>query len=145
MKKTILTICFAFFLGIILSCLTLYQLKDKLNFPDSDNSVTAFQVGVYKSLENAKVASTNHPGSIIVEDGDYYRIYIGIAKGSDWESSLESYYQSKNVTVYPKEIKVTSSFLKELSKYESIIPQTDSSIYDQLNSEILKKLAGEIL
>lgn len=145
MKKTILTICFAFLLGIILSCLTLYQLKDKLNFPDKDNSVTAFQVGVYKSLENAKVASTNHPGSIIVEDGDYYRIYIGIAKGSDWESTLESYYQSKNVTVYPKEIKVTSSFYKELSKYESIIPETDSSIYDQLNSEILKKLAGEIL
>ena len=116
MKKTIFTICFAFLLGILLSCFAIYELKDKLNFSDSDNSVTAFQVGVYKSLENAQNASSKHPGSIIVEDGNYYRIYIGIAKGSDWENSLENYYQTKNVTVYPKESKVTSSFVKELKK-----------------------------
>lgn len=145
MKKTILTIVFAFLLGSILSGLTLYELKDSLNFTDKDNIVTAFQVGVYKSLENAHLSSNNHPGSIMIQDGEYYRVFIGVAKGDDWEKSLEAYYLSQNVNVYPKEIKVTSSFIKELSKYESIITKMESPIYDQINGEILKKMEGEIL
>lgn len=71
--------------------------------------------------------------------------FLGVAKGDDWEKSLEAYYLSQNVNVYPKEIKVTSSFIKELSKYESIITKMESPIYDQINGEILKKMEGEIL
>ncbi|MCI8575311.1 MAG: hypothetical protein HFI09_02465 [Bacilli bacterium] len=145
MKKTILTVLFAFLLGGVLSGLAIYELKDKLNFTLDDNTVTAFQVGVYKSFENAQKASENHPGSITIKDGDYFRVFIGVAKGTDWTTSLESYYLSKNVVVYPKEVKVTSSFIKELSKYEPLITKTDSAIYDEINGEILKKMEGELL
>ncbi len=145
MKKTIITILFAFLLGCILSCLTIYELKDKLNFIVDDETVTAFQVGVYKSLENAQKTASNHPNAITVKDGDYYRVYIGIAKGQEWEKTLESYYQNKNVNVYPKEIKVTSSFMKEISKYESFMTQTDEGVLEEVNSKILKQLEGEIL
>jgi hypothetical protein len=145
MKKTILTIVFAFALGGVLSALAFYELKDKLNFNLDDNIVTAFQVGVYKSLDNAQKTSESHPGSITIKDGDYYRVFIGVAKGDDWTNSLESYYLSKNVSVYPKEVKVTSSFIKELRKYEPLITKTDSAIYDEINREILKKMEGELL
>ncbi len=145
MKKTILTILFAFLLGSILSAFAIYELKDKLNFTLDDNTVTAFQVGVYKSLDNAQKSSENYPGSITIKDGDYYRVFIGVSKGDNWTASLESYYLSKNVNVYPKEIKVTSSFIKELSKYEPLITKTDTKIYDEINGEILKKMAGELL
>ena len=145
MKKTILTALFAFFLGITLSILTVYNLKDKLNLTNQPFSVTAFQVGVYKSKENADKIKEQYPSSIVVQDEDYYRVYVGVSAGDDWTHSLEKYFLENNVNVYPKEIQVTNTFYEELNQYKTLFSNSDASVYERLNGEIMKKIEGEIL
>lgn len=145
MKKTVLTALFAFLLGIVLSALTVYNLKDKLNLISKDFKVTAFQIGVFKSIENAEKAKEKYPNALIVKEEEYYRVYVGVASGKDWENSLETYFLENNVNVYPKEIKVTHAFYEELNGYKKIFQNSDTSIYEKLNDEIMKKLQGEVL
>lgn len=145
MKKTLKTILFAFLCGAILSGFTLYSLQEKFSFQGDKNTVTAFQIGVYKSKENAENIKNQYPGSIAVQDGEYYRVYVGVAKDKKWEELLENYFTGQNINVYPKMIEVTSDFYKQINIYESNIEKEDMAIYSKINQEILKKLEGEIL
>jgi len=145
MKKTAISILIAFCLGASLSAWTIWKLKEKFSIGTEEEKVTAFQVGVYKSLDNANSTKDQYPGAIVLKDGEYYRVFVGVAASSNCEEALESYFLAKNVNVYPKELKVTTSYYQELSKYETLFLASDSSVYDRLNGEMLKKLEGEIL
>lgn len=145
MKKTLITALFAFLLGITLSFLTVYNLKDKLKLSQHNFSVTAFQVGVYKSRENAEKIQEQYPNSLVVQENDYYRVYIGVSAGDDWTKSLEKYFLDQNVRVYPKEIQVTDSFYEQLNQYKTLFDNSDASVYERLNGEIMKQMEGEIL
>ena len=138
-----MTALFAFLLGITLSILTIYNLKEKLNL-NNTYSVTAFQVGVYKSIENAETMKEQYPNSLIVQDKEYYRVYIGVSTGTNWTNALEKYFLEQNVSVYPKEIQVTHKFYEQLNEYKTIFDNSDASVYERLNGEIMKKIEGEI-
>ncbi len=145
MKKTLITILLAFGIGVSLTAFTIYSLKDKFLLLENKNTVTAFQVGVYKSKENADRALLEHPGAISVKDGEYYRVFVGVAKDKTYEKLLETFFLDRNVTVYPKEIEVTKNFFQEINLWESQINQNDTMILERMNQEIMKKLEGEIL
>lgn len=145
MKKTMKTIFCAFLVGVGLSFITVCELKGKLSYFENKNVVTAFQIGVYKSKENARKMQEQHPGSISVLDGEYYRVFIGVAKDKACEELLERYYFDKKLTVYPKEIEVTSQFFQEINRYEEQISKDDVELFEKMNLEIMKKLEGEIL
>ena len=143
MKKTLITILLAFGIGVSLTAFTIYSLKDKFLLLENKNTVTAFQVGVYKSKENADRALLEHPGAISVKDGEYYRVFVGVAKDKTYEKLLETFFLDR--TVYPKEIEVTKNFFQEINLWESQINQNDTMILERMNQEIMKKLEGEIL
>jgi len=145
MKKTFLTILIAFLLGAILSVFTVYSLKDQFLLLSDKNIVTAFQIGVYKSKENADQKVSEYPGALSVKDGDYYRVYVGVARDKTWEELLEKHFLNQNMEVYPKEIEVTKTFFQEIKLWESKITQEDSDILEKMNQEMMKKLEGEIL
>ena len=145
MKKTLWTFFLAFIIGVFLSSFTIFSLKNKFGLSDNKNMVTAFQIGVYKSKENAEVMTNKYPGSISVKDGDYYRVYVGVAKDQNCLAILESYFLSQNINVYPKEIEVTHKFFKEIDVYEKEINKNDVNIYEKTNQEMMKKLKVEIL
>lgn len=146
MKKTIITILCAFLLGGTLSLFTVYKLKDSfLNPEKNQNTVTAFQIGVYKSLDNAKLTMNKYPGSISLKDGEYYRVYLSVAVSKERETSLETFYNTQNITVYPKNLQVTKTFYEELSKLETVLEKTEEDVAQKLNAEIMKKLEGEVL
>ncbi len=135
----------AFFVGVCLSGISIFYLKDKFMIFDERNTVTAFQVGVFKSYENAKKTSENYPGSIAVFDGDYYRVYIGVAKDKDCEELLATYFLNQNINVYLKEIEVTQTFFQEINLVEKEIDKNDMEVFELMNQEMMKKLEGEIL
>ncbi|MCI8394008.1 MAG: SPOR domain-containing protein [Bacilli bacterium] len=145
MKKTLIIIIIAFLLGASLSFITVFELKDHLNLFWDENLVTAFQIGVYKSKENASKIAEEYPNSITIQDGEYYRVYVGVAASDSWIESLETYFLDKKMNVFPKEVKVTSTFFQELNQYESLFEVTDTKTYEQLNGEILKKFAGQLV
>ncbi len=145
MKKTMRTILASMITGAVLSGITIYYLQEKFAVFDEKNMVTAYQIGVYKSKENADQVSALYPGAISVLDGDYYRVYVGVAKDKTCETLLESYFLNQNMNVYPKSVEVTNQFYKEISLYESNIDKENMQIFGKVNQEMLKKLAGEIL
>lgn len=145
MKKTVLTILIAFVIGASLSIITIYTMQNQFTFLENKNTVTAFQVGVYKSKENAEKIMMQYPGSISVQDGDYYRVYVGVAKDKTCEELLESYFLNQKVSVYPKEIEVTKTFYQEINLYESNISKDNIEVLEKMNQEMMKKLEGEIL
>lgn len=58
MKKTLITIFVAFFIGGILATLTIFKFEKNLKInPLNENYITAFQVGIYKNLANAEVVA----------------------------------------------------------------------------------------
>ena len=79
MKKTLIIIIIAFLLGASLSFITVFELKDHLNLFWDENLVTAFQIGVYKSKENASKIAEEYPNSITIQDVEYYLVYVGVA------------------------------------------------------------------
>ena len=145
MKKTLRTIIASMITGAILSGITIYYLQEKFAVFDEKNIVTAYQIGVYKTKDNADKASSLYPGSISVLDGDYYRVFVGVAKDKTCETLLENYFFNQNINVYPKSVEVTNQFYKEISLYESNIDKENMQVYEKVNQEILKKLAGEMI
>lgn len=145
MKKTFLTILIAFMIGVSLSAWTIFSLKEKFGMDENKNVVTAFQIGVYKTKENADKMVAQHPGAIEVQDGEYYRVYVGVAKNQNCYEILEAHFLNQNMNVYPKEIEVTKTFLSEINLYESQINPNDVDVYEKTNREMMKKLKGEIL
>lgn len=142
MVKTILV---AFVLGATLSGVAIYSLQEKFELFSEKNTITAFQVGVYKTKENAEKISKQYPDSILIQDGEYYRIYVGVAKDKNCEDFLESYFVKQNMNVYPKQIEVTKDYYNEMEFYEKNASKENEEAYKKLNGEMLKKLAGEIL
>ncbi len=145
MKKMVKTILVAFALGATLSGFAIYYLQEKFELFSEKNTVTAFQVGVYKTKENAEKISKEYPDSILIQDGDYYRIYVGVAKDKNCEDLLENYFLKQNMNVYPKIIEVTKDYYNEIEFYEKNASKENEEVYKKLNGEMLKKLAGEIL
>lgn len=145
MKKTIKTIFLAFLCGVLLSVGAIYYLGNKFSLINQQNTVTAFQIGVYKSKENAEKVKERYPGSISVQDGDYYRVYVGVAKDKNCEILLESYFLNQNMNVYPKIVEVTKEFSNELYVYENSISKDNIEVYEKVNQEMLKKLESELL
>ena len=103
-------------------------------------------VGIFNTdtKENADKIKEQYPSSIVVQDEDYYRVYVGVSAGDDWTHSLEKYFLENNVNVYPKEIQVTNTFYEELNQYKTLFSNSDASVYERLNGEIMKKIEGEI-
>lgn len=145
MKKTLITILIAFLCGIVLSGFTIYSLKDKFGLLEDKNMVTAFQIGVYKSIENAEEMVSKYPGAISVKDGEYYRVYVGVAKNDNCSEILATYFLNQNISVYQRKIEVTKKFLNEINLYEKEINKSDINVYERTNQEMMKKLKGEIL
>lgn len=145
MKKTIKTILASFLIGALLSLLVIFKFQKQLPFLEEKNIVTVFQIGVYKSIENAQKKQEEYNNSIIIKDNDYYRVFIGVAEDKTCEKLLENYYLTQNINVYPKEIEVTKKFLEEIKNYEKKISKEDVSLMEKMNAEMMKKLEGEIL
>lgn len=86
--------------------------------------VKAFQIGVYKYLDNAKKCADRNNG-IVIRDNDNYRVYTAILNNNDAINKVSNYYKSIGLNYYIRDISVDSSFLSYLNETEVSLLNSD--------------------
>lgn len=137
MKKVVITIISAVLVGGIFALFYFKGTKDSIvDALYIENEASAFQVGVYQKYDNAKKEAEKYPSGTIIQDGEFYRVYIAIAN-KEVSSILEDYYDSQGIIYYVRQISIPDSFLNDFSHYQEIL--ANSKEYDSINQKILKE------
>lgn len=140
MKKVSSKIILAVILGVAFSCYFFNDLeKDVINALRKEIPVTAFQVGAFSSLEDAKECAKEYSSSAIYQDEEIYRVLVSILSEEENVSNMQKYFNENNETVYLKTIHVNSEFYEELEQYELIVEAASTNAFDAINEQILKK------
>lgn len=143
MKKIIITVVSALLVGILFGVLYFKNTKENIAAALSlDNEAVAFQVGVYKDIENAKKEVKKYPSGVIIIDGEFYRIFIAISNNSEVINKLKTYYNSKKINYYLKNIVIKDEFVEAFNSYQEVLLKTSS--YDEVNSSLMKEYSEEI-
>lgn len=143
MKKIIITIVSALLVGSVFGILYFKNTKDNIAEALSlDNEAIAFQVGVYKELENAKKEVAKYSSGTIIPDGEFYRIYIAISNNKETINKLKEYYDSKKINYYLKNITIPEDFMSIFTNYQEVLLKTSS--YDEVNKNLLKEYSEVI-
>lgn len=138
MKKVIITVVFALLVGTVFGILYFKNTKD--NIADAlslDNEAIAFQVGVFRKLENASQEATKYSSGTIIADGEFYRIFIAISNNQETINKLKEYYDSKKINYYLKNITIPDDFMSTFTNYQEVLLKTTS--YDEVNKNLLKE------
>ncbi len=138
MKKVIITVVFALLVGTVFGILYFKNTKD--NIADAlslDNEAIAFQVGVFRKLENAQNEVVKYSSGTIIADGEFYRIFIAISNDQETVNKLKEYYDSKKINYYLKNITIPDEFMPTFTNYQEVLLKTTS--YDEVNKNLLKE------
>lgn len=143
MKKVIITVVSALLVGTIFGILYFKNTKESIADALSlDNEAIAFQVGVYRNLENANKEASKYPSGTIIIDGEFYRIFIAISSNEQVTTKLKNYYDSKKIHYYLKSIVIPDDFMSTFSNYQEVLLKTTS--YDEINSKMMKEYSESI-
>ncbi len=140
MKKVLLSVGFSLVIGGIFA-LVIYKNTNSLVSAavSNTNTLSLFQVGVFKSEENAIDYMQNYNSSIIIKDQEYYRVIIGITFSDEATLLEKEYFESLNINFYIKEITIQDEqFLKKLEEYEQLLLNSSIETYNTINKNILK-------
>lgn len=100
--------------------------------------VYAFQAGAFESYDNASNYVHNLPSSIIVNENNLYKVYVGIYKNIDIVNKMLVYFEDNNIHIYLKNINVTKDFYNIIDNYEVILNgSTNELVYNKTNQSIL--------
>ncbi len=134
MKRIVIIIVIWIVLGVLFAELIL----NNNIFKAKEYLVYAFQIGAFTEEEKAQELAKTLPSSIILKDGDVYKIYSGIYKNIDIVNKMVVYFEDKNISINLKTINTTSNFYNELENYETILQNTtDEAVFDKVNQGIL--------
>lgn len=138
MKKVIITVVSALLVGTIFGILYFKNTKDNIAEALSlDNEAIAFQVGVFRKLENAQKEAVKYSSGTIIADGEFYRIFIAISNNQEIVNKLKEYYDSKKINYYLKNITIPDEFMSTFTNYQEVLLKTTS--YDEVNKNLLKE------
>ena len=113
--------------------------KEVIALTNKNYEVNLFQVGVFKSQDNALNYQDNFASSIIYEDGDYYRVLVGIAYHEENKVKLEAFLTNKGVDYYIKKVKMNEEFIRSLENYETVMLKTDKEeVINNINKAMLE-------
>ena len=113
--------------------------KEVIALTNKNYEVSLFQVGVFKNQDNALNYQNNFDCLIIYEDGDYYRVLVGIAYHEENKVKLESFLTNKGVDYYIKKVKMNEEFIKSLENYETVMLKTDKEeVINNINKAMLE-------
>ena len=136
MKENVKIFLIALILGMVVAFFLSYKFQDDVAFAINPK-VTLFYVGSYNQIEVAEEKALSYSHSIIYEDEGIYKIVIGVYDDYQVIDLMSSYFQDQGISFYREEIKVDSTFLSDISKYELLIKSGDISYYESVNISIL--------
>lgn len=136
MKKKMIVIMLALVIGGSIA----YFMFSRRYLEEDKNvvKVSAFQVGVFTSYDNAlKVADRNN--GIVVTDNDVYRVYVSILSSREAVDKMREYYDSIGLHYYLREIEVNDEFLNSIKNTEELLIMSNSDTYNIINLNVLNK------
>ena len=142
MKPYIKVLIAAVITGVLIAVFFYKDIKNEvIAITNNDSEISLFQVGVFKVYDNAINFSESFENSLIYEDNGLYRVIIGAAYHNEAKIKLEQYFTEQNITYYIKEIKMSDSFIEEITNFELILIKTESSeVINSLNKSIMDAL-----
>lgn len=133
--KYLKVILLSILIGSVLSLIFLLDLKKKI---DNSEVVYAFQVGVFKTKENAIMYQKEFESSITYYDNEYYRVFIAVTNNIKVKEKLMNYFDKNNIKYFIKEYSFKKK-IYEFDKYNEILIKTDSSkVVYKVNNEMLR-------
>ena len=142
MKQSVKVILFSCLVGTILAGSFFLTVKNKAE-AKTVPVVYAFQVGVFKSLQNAELFKNNYSNAKITKDkDDFYRVFIGVTiKNKDLFVNL---FNKQQENYYLKEIQVAESIYDNLLKYDELLEKTSKESQDAIIKNMLECLPNEL-
>lgn len=136
MKENIKVFLIALGIGMVVAFFLSYKFQDNVAFA-INSKITIFYVGTYNNYEDAQSKSNKYTHSFIYNNKGIYKVVIGVYKDNNVIDLMSSYFFDQNISFYQEKLKVDSTFLKEISQYESLIKSSDTSYYDVINASLL--------
>ena len=145
MKKILVTILISVIVGASFAFVIYKNVNDEVSLAiKEENVVSFFQVGVFKSEENANAFMKNYSSSIVIKDNEYYRVIIAILESDTAISKEKEYFDFLGINYYEKKESINNkAFLNKLREYEELLIASSSDTYSTINSNILKLYEGK--
>lgn len=123
MKKKLMIYGATISIAIIIAFIFYYKIDDSLASVIDKKSVTVFQLGVFKEMNNAKDFIDKNNIGYLFYDGEYYRVYAGITINNI--KLNEDYLESLNLNYYEKKLTVNKDFYNLVKEYDSLTTGTN--------------------
>lgn len=139
MKKYFKIILIAVVIGSLIAFFFYKDINNEVKaITNKDETIYLFQAGIFKNYENARSFADNFFASIVYQDGEYYRVIIGISYTMDVKVKLEEYFHNKNIEYYLKTCHINKEFIEKIKNYEKILlkSQKDEVINNIINSTL---------
>lgn len=132
--------------GTIFGFILFQNNSDKITSAFNERiNATAFQLGVFNSIDLAKEYQNKFPSSIIMTDDDVYRVYISILTNSATISKMEEYLNKEKIAFYKKDITISDvALIKALNNYEKNMLSVSETTFISLNNLILESYGASI-
>ena len=118
MKKYFVVIIFAIITG---SLLAYFTFKGTFAFASENKNAYIFQMGVYKSVDNANNMANSLKSSVIIKEGDYYHVYGSVFTDEYLIDRISNYYEKEKISFYIKNINISNELYNKITKYEDIL------------------------
>ncbi len=142
--KKFLPYIFSLIVGSVFGFL-IFNSHDPISVFSEKINVTGFQLGVFNSIDLAKEYVKKYPSSIIIEDGDVYRVYISILTKDKTINKMEEYLNNQKIAFYKKDITVNDSgLIKALREYEDAMLEGNTDTFISINKLIMDSYGGAI-
>ncbi len=145
MKKILITIGISIVIGSIFAFVIFKNINEEVELViKEDNTVTFFQVGVFKNEDNAQNFMQNYNSSLIIKDNDYYRVIIAILTNEEAILKEQAFFDSLGIEYYLKKENISDQkFLNKLQEYEQLLISSSEETYNTINKNILKLYEGK--
>ena len=105
----------------------------------TNQEIVAFQIGAYKTLENATKISDLYDG-IVIKEEEHFTVYVAILSNQINIDRMINHLNELNVYYFLKKIETPYLYKDELYKYEELMKKTTSDVaYLKLIQQSLKK------
>lgn len=135
MKKYLIVILLAIVSGSFLAFLTF---KNHTVDALSKKEAYIFQVGVFKSKNNALKRANGFSSSIIMLENDYYHVYTNIFTNKSLAEIIKKYYDDNDIKYYLKKLVIDENLYEQVNEYQELLLNTD-------DIENIQKLSQNLL
>ena len=145
LMRKLLPYIFSLIVGSVFGFLIFNSREVNLNVFKEEIKATGFQLGVFNSNELAKEYVQKFPSSIIINEGDVYRVYISVLTNAKTIDKMEKYLLDEKISFYKKDITINDKgLIKALQTYENTMLEGNNTTFWNINKLIMESYGGSI-